>query len=353
MNALREWFVVDGVLQRARVAITVAVVIALAAAGAVAWRKTHDLPSDAAFKYGGTVVTIHDLDQRIHALGALYGVKQPTDASKVDAFRRAAAQADAMTMVLDKAAADDGIVISDKSARDTLTQMLGTQLGGSPQKSFDALLTKFGVSEDDVLLEIKRQQEIALLFRKVTKDASAVPSAADVTSYFQQHKADFAVPPRRHLLNIVVATRAQAVRLLALARTSDFASLARRYSLDDSTRSKGGDLGTVTRAQLAGAYAKAAFAARPGQVFGPVRTSHGWNVGEVLGTTPGRRVTLAKVRSQVITNMRSERALDAWRSWLSQQIADAHITYADDYRPTDPTALPSMAGIPTSSGAGQ
>ena len=354
MNAIRGLFVVDGALQRARVAVAV-VVAALVAAGAVlAWNKTHGLPSDAAFKYGDTVVTTTALDQRIHVLGALYGVKQPSGSAKLATFRKAAAQADAMTLILDRAAAKEGIVISDKSARDTLTQMMGSQLGDDPQKSFDALLTQFGVSEDDVLQEVKRQQAVALLFRKVTKSASGVPGSADVASYFKEHRADFAVPPRRHLLNIVVKTRADTVKVAKAAKGADFAALARRYSLDDSTRAEGGDLGTVSADQLDDAYAKAAFAAGDGAVFGPVQTSHGWNVGKVVGVVPGRAVTLAKVRSQVVTNMRSERALDTWRSWLSKQVADADIQYADDYRPKDPKALPSMAGLPSgAAGAGQ
>jgi peptidyl-prolyl cis-trans isomerase C len=352
MNTLRTFFVLDGVVQRVRVAVTVAVIAALAAVGVVAWNKTHGLPSDAAFKFGGTVVTTSDLDQRIKVLGALYGVQQPTDSAKVDKFRRAAAQADAMTLILDKAATSAGIVISDKSARDTLTQMLGSQLGSDPQQSFDAILTKFGVSENDVLVEIKRQQAIALLFRQETKSASGVPSSSDVATYFQQHTSDFSVPAKRHLLNIVVKTRADAATVVRAARVDQFSALARRYSLDDSTRSKGGNLGTVSATQLAGAYAKAAFAARIGSVFGPIKTSHGWNVGKVVSGTAGRAASLATSRAQVIANMRSERALDAWRSWLTAQVTAAHITYADAYRPADPNALPAIAGVPTASTGG-
>lgn len=351
-SRFRGFFVVEGVLQRVRVASVAVVVVALVAGGFLAWRKTHELPSDAAFKYGDTVVSIKKLDQRIHVLGALYGVRQPTDSDKQDKFRRSAAQAYAMTLILDKAASDDGVVISDKSARDTLEQMLASELGDNPQRSFDALLTKYGVDEGDVLLEIKRQQAIATLFRKVTRDASAKPSSAAVASYFKQHATDFGVPARRHLLNIVVKTRADAATVLKATRTEDFRALARKYSLDDSTRSRGGDLGNVSKDQLADAYAKAAFSAHPGSAFGPVRTAHGWNVGIVVSSTAARPAVLAKVRSRVSANLRSERALDAWRKWLADKVADAHIQYADDYRPADPDALPAIQGLPTTAAGG-
>lgn len=352
MTTVREFFVVDGTLHRLRTGVAAVVVAAvLVAGGVLGWQKVHALPSDAAFKYGDTVVTTTSLDDRIRVLGALYGVQRPTDAAKLAKFKRDAAQADAMTMILDRAAADDRVVISDKTARDTLTRMMQSQLSGQPQQSFDVVLTKYGVSEDDVLLEIKRQQEIALLFRKVTHDATATPSAADVASYFKAHAADFAVPAKRHLLNIVVGTKAAAVRVARAARSGDFRALARRYSLDDSTRSSGGDLGNVSASQLDDAYARVAFAARKAAVFGPVRTSHGWNVGLVVAATPGRPAVFAKVRNQVVANLRSERALEAWRSWLSGKVAAAHIRYAEDYRPADPDALPTIAGLPTAGGA--
>lgn len=338
--------------RRQRIIAAVVVVALLGAAGFFAWHRSQALPDDAAFKYGDTVVTTAALNERVDVLGALYGVQKPTDAAQLDTFQRAAAQANAMTLILDDAAADAGIVISDKAARDTLSKMLSQQLAGDPQQAYDALLTKYGVSDADVLLEVKRQQSIALLFRQVTKDVTGAPSDADVTAYFEQHKAEFATPPRRHLLNIVVGSRADARRIARIADASNFKSLARQHSLDDSTRESGGDLGSVAVADLDDAYAKAAFAAARNSVFGPVKTSYGWNVGLVLGATKGRPANLAKIRSTVVANMQSERALTAWRDWLGQRIKDAGVRYADAYRPSDPDAVPAIQGVP-GQGSGQ
>lgn len=313
------------------------------------WSKSNDLPKDAAFSYRGSVVTVADLQARVHVLGALYGVAEPTGKAAQAKFWRAAAQADAMSLILEHAAATDGIVITQKEANSVLQQMITTQLTGSnAQAAFDAILKKFGVTQADVLLEVKRQQQIGQLFQRVTRSASATPSAADLDAYFQAHASDFGVPQRRHILNIVVASQSEADAIVQAAKKTAFGTLANRYSLDGSTRLKGGDLGTVAASTLDSVYAKAAFAATPGTVFGPVHTTYGWNVGKVVAVVPARPAVFASVRSQVLSALQSSRALAAWRAWLTKQVASAGVRYAAAYRPADPTSLPAI-NLPTGS----
>ena len=329
-------------------AAAVAVVAAAAGITFAAWPADGGLPSDAAFSYHGTVVTVTELQGRMQVLKALYGVAKPTDSAGQDKYWRAAAQADAMSMILDNAASAAGLVITDQKANALLQQMVSSQLSGDPTTALNTLLKKFNVSKSDVLAEIKRQEEIALLFQQVTKSASKAPSDADAAAYFHAHATDFATPEKRHLLNIVVSSQSQAQALVTAAKGTDFATLAKQYSLDNATRSKGGDLGTVAAASLDTAYAKAAFAAPEGAVFGPVQSQYGWNVGEVTGIVPGRTATFASVRSNVISTMQSNSAMSAWKSWLSNELASAGVRYAAAYQPADPLQLPTV-NVPTGS----
>lgn len=350
MNTIRKVWTVAKERRRLFAGAVVLIVVAAVTAAVVPnWGHGGGLPRNAAFDYRGRLVTVADLKARVRILGALYGVEEPSGSAAKDKFWRAAAQADAMSLVLEHAAAADSIVITEKQASSVLQQMITTQLtGGDPQTAFDAVLKKFGVTQADVLLEVKRQQQIGLLFQKVTRSVSASPSTADLEAYFRAHESDFATPERRHLLNIVVSSRSQADAVLKAAGTTSFGVLARRYSLDGSTRLKGGDLGTVAASSLDSTYAKAAFAAAPGGLFGPVQTSYGWNVGKVVSVVAARPVTFASVRSRVAAALQSERALTVWRQWLTKQIVDAGVRYAAAYRPADPTSLPAIAA-PTGS----
>lgn len=320
------------------VVLAVALVAGLAFAG---YRHVTALPDDAALSYDGKVVTQAQLTDRADLLGALYGVQKPKGKKDQDTFRRDVAKAVAVSMILDKAAAKRHIVISDKSARDTLASMVKGQLGADPQAAFTKLLGEFGVSEDDVLAELKRQQAIARLFKDVTEDAVDGASAGEVRAYFDKDPEKFAVPEQRDLRNIVVASRKDATAVLARARQGvDFGVLARRTSLDDATREKSGELGIVTAAQLDPTFAQTAFAARAGAVFGPVKSEHGWNVGMVRKIVAGQASTYASVQDQVTDVVRSERGLASWRHWLSRQIKQADVEYADSYLPAHPDDAP-------------
>ena len=329
--------------------ILVLAVLPLGGAG-VALAVTHardGLPDGAAFQIGGTVVTTAELDRQAGLLEALYGIKKPADDQ--GAYQRDIAKAVAVGMVLDRAAADEGIVVPDKAARDTLATMVDKQLGGTDgQREFTALLGQYGVTEDDVLAEIKRQQNIARLFQNVSTPAVTGVTDADAQQLFETDPARFATPEQRQLRNIVVATRQEASQLRALlTRGADFASLARQHSLDDATRAHGGSLGWVSAEQLDPAYAAVAFAAGAHGVVGPVQTQYGWNIGQVVAIRPSVRPAFADVKTDVLDALRSERAMAAWRAWIIAQIRDAHIEYAPDYRPADPDAPPPGLGEPT------
>lgn len=88
------------------------------------------------------------------------------------------------------------------------------------------------------------------LYDKVTAGVPK-PTAAAVQQAVKARAATAFAPEQRHLRNIVVKTQAQAADVLRQAKAgASFSSLAAKYSLDNSTRSKGGDIGTVTASQL-------------------------------------------------------------------------------------------------------
>ncbi|KLL11183.1 peptidylprolyl isomerase [Protofrankia coriariae] len=326
----------------ARAVLVVLVPLVIAGLALLVVPLVTGLPGNAAFRVGDTVVTKDQLHDRVEVLSALYGIREPVGGSELEQFRRDIAKAVAVSMILDNAAAERKIVIADKSVRDTLSKMIDEQMGSDGQRAFTDLLAKLKVSENDVLDEVGRQQRTARLFQEVTAPAVATVADDQLPSYYEGHRADFAVPAQRHLRNIVVATREEADQAVQRTRDgADFAALAGETSLDESTRSSQGDLGFVTASQLDAEYAKAAFAAPVGSVFGPVQTRYGWNVGQVLEDRPASQPSFEQARDEVREALRSERAVATWRTWLADRIRAADVEYADDYRPADPDAPPS------------
>lgn len=303
----------------------------------VAWATA--LPDDAVLRVGDEVVTQDQFEQRITVLKALYGV-QPPAAAQLERFHQDAAKSMAVSTILDRAAAEMKIVVAEKTVLDTLDRLVREQM---PQgrEAFTEFLGNQGISESDVLDEIQRQMKTSRLFADVTKDVPGVTDA-DVRKAYSDRREQLATAEERRLRNMVVRTEDEAKKVAKQARSGKaFADLARRFSLDRASGDKGGELGTVTAEQLEPAFAKAAFTAPDRAVFGPVRTRHGWNVGQVAGVTPAKPLSYQQVAQQLRVALGDERKLNAWRSWLTEQIKAADVEYAADYRPRNPDAPPS------------
>ena len=83
------------------------------------------------------------------------------------------------------------------------------------------------------------------------------------------------------------AARRKAQDLLQRLRAGeDFAELARRYSDDEPTRAKGGDLGFFGRGVMLDAFERTVFALKVGDTSDLVRTEAGWHIIRVIDQLP-------------------------------------------------------------------
>lgn len=326
----------------------VLVVVLLAGVGtAIAWAA--GLPEGVALRVGDRFVTEQQFEKRTNTLRALYGIEPPSEEAELDRFRRDVAKSIAASIVLDRAARDRGIVTSDKSARDMLATFIEQRFPTGGHAAFVQALGTFGASERDVLDEIKLQSATGVLYERVT--AGVEVSEDDVRAAYEERAAELVRPEQRRLYNIVVPTRAEADQVAEQARTgTDFTTLVRRHSLDGSTRDAGGDLGLVTADILEKPYADAAFAAAPGEVFGPVQTRNGWNVGKATEVVAAAPLSFEESRDQLRQVLTTEAAARIWRPWVEEQIRSADVEYAARYQPADPGAAPTAPGVPAPDG---
>jgi parvulin-like peptidyl-prolyl isomerase len=102
------------------------------------------------------------------------------------------------------------------------------------------------------------------------------------------------------------AAKTLAVEIVAQARAGkDFAALAREFSKDGSNAQNGGDLGWFTKGRMVPAFEKAAFAAKTGEIVGPVRTPFGLHIIKVSGRD-NREVKLAHVLMKITPSSQSK-----------------------------------------------
>ena len=101
--------------------------------------------------------------------------------------------------------------------------------------------------------------------------------------------------------------------------------LAKTLSEDPGSKDRGGDLGEFGRGEMVPEFERAAFAAEPGKIVGPVRSPFGWHL--ILVTE--RVATAAKSDAVAIEDLRNRLYANEietqFRSYLEELKRDAHI----------------------------
>ena len=322
--------------------IAVALVALLAGAGtayALGNRGSSCPGKGNALKVEGATVSGPEFGRRIELLRALYDVRPPTEEAKLAAFRGDAAKGMAVAVLVSQDVARRNLQVADKTVRDGLDRFIAQRYPEGGRTQFIQALGNYGISEDDVLAEFRRLLETRSLFQAVTADVTV--SDDQVRTAFEERKQQLSVPERRKLRHLVVKTEDEAKQALARINGPEtFEAVAKAVSLDPSTKDKGGELGTPSRAQLDPAFGTAAFEAPEGSTFGPVQTKNGWHVGVVEDVTAGRPVTLEEVRDSLRDTLVGEGRLAKWRGYLADRIEDADACYAKGNRPANPKGAP-------------
>jgi parvulin-like peptidyl-prolyl isomerase len=120
-----------------------------------------------------------------------------------------------------------------------------------------------------------------------------------------------------HARDIVLDSEQTAQQVLALLQQgTDFATVAKEYSVDETTKDNGGDLGWFPRGRVAPELEEAAFALQPGQLSGIVGLSDGYHILQVVERDAARRLSPE-------TEFYLKMAL--FDEWLAEQRASAVI----------------------------
>ena len=150
------------------------------------------------------------------------------------------------------------------------------------------------------------------------------PSEAEIAGYYNQNKAAYAAKQNRSIEQLVLPTQAGAKAIAdqvkagkTLSAAAQGAGLAVSTAADQSRE--------ALTASASKAVADAAFAARQGELVGPVRGSLGWLLLRVtaINETPAR--PLAAVRGEIVETLRAQKEkqlLADFTGKLEDQIAD-------------------------------
>jgi peptidyl-prolyl cis-trans isomerase SurA len=111
----------------------------------------------------------------------------------------------------------------------------------------------------------------------------------------------------------------------ALHEGQDFAQLAKAYSSDKKTASRGGELGRFAPGKLPVAVDKALAKLEPGEVSTPIRVGDSYVIARLLTRDASQLPTLEEARAELAERVYSEKMGQARRRWLNGLRRQMHV----------------------------
>lgn len=172
-----------------------------------------------------------------------------------------------------------------------------------------------GMSERDVLARVRTTELAGKLQKKFVKADTDV-SSKEIADFYAKNRRQFAVPSRRDVQIIMTKTNAKAKdAVAAIDGGQRFASVAKKFSVDQATAKNGGVVKGIAKDQQEPTLDKAIFSAGLGELVGPVKTDFGFFVLRVTKTYKPSQKTLkqasAQIRQQLLTE-RNQKAIAAY-----------------------------------------
>lgn len=273
--------------------------------------------SDVAAKVNGEVITNAELDKQLEQLKKQYPqmfTGADGEGRMLD-FKQRLLDNLINQKLVEQAAKEKGIKITDADVDKQIEQL---KSGFKDDAQFEQALKTAGMSVDQLKTQIRDQLLTQKLIESLAADIKV--TEAEVKAYYDKNKAQFFQKEAKKASHILFKPddKKTAEKVLAeLKAGGDFAALAKQYSVDTATASKGGDLGWPTTPYVP-EFEAALAKLKKGQTSGLVQTPYGWHIIRVTDERKGKQQTLAEVKAQIEQIIQQQRRADGYQKFLDE-----------------------------------
>lgn len=171
----------------------------------------------------------------------------------------------------------------------------------------------------------------------VTEVPKDFPSDEELKQAYENGKASFQVPALYRVSQIFLAVpdesalesvrkQAQTLAKRAQASDADFSELARSYSQDAGSNTRGGDTGLQPLNQLLPEVRSTVSKMKVGSVSEPLQSSLGLHIIKLTELLPARVATFDEMRGQLRDALRSQRQEQAAKAYVENMFNSASLT---------------------------
>ncbi|HEY1595546.1 MAG TPA: peptidyl-prolyl cis-trans isomerase [Thermoleophilaceae bacterium] len=181
---------------------------------------------------------------------------------------------------------------------------------------FNKFLKTSGMTMNDLLFRVKVDVLTQQVRQKVVAGKDKVSNAA-VATYYNKNRARFSQPERRDLLVVLTKDLATANKAKAAIQAGTaWATVAKKYSIDQASKAQGGKLPGVAKGQQEKAFDTAIFSAKKNQVQGPVKTQFGYYVFKVTNVTAASQQSQKQAHDTIVNLLRSQQEQNAVNAFV-------------------------------------
>jgi peptidyl-prolyl cis-trans isomerase D len=219
--------------------------------------------------------------------------------------------------------------------------VLSAEAVGQTINPSDAVLQKFFKDHSDLYATaIPETRSLQYLVVNGDNLPGGVPAVTDAEeqAYYNAHQSDYKVDEQvkvRHILIKVAPNATPAEDASAKAKAqgildqlkkdngSDFAALAKKDSDDPGSKGQGGELGFIKRGVTVPAFENAAFALKPGQISGLVKTQFGYHIIQCEAKQAAHAQSFDEVKPKISAQLTEQKEQTAEKDFADKLSTEA------------------------------
>src|SRR5512139_2954326 len=171
---------------------------------------------------------------------------------------------------------------------------------------------------NDVADRVSMARKSILLEALLRDVAEKAPGLSDeaLRKNYNENAAQFQVGERAKVSHMLFRDKARAEEMTRRAKSGEpFEGLMKEVGSRDGEVAA--DLGDIERGNFVKEFEAAVFAAAPGSVVGPVRTTYGWHVIKVYERKPAGVRSFEEVKPQLLAEQRERAQRDAFEALIA------------------------------------
>jgi foldase protein PrsA len=222
------------------------------------------------------------------------------------------------------------------------------------EADYQKFIKTSGQTEADILQRVKLDLLSNKIRDKVVKGKDTVSDAA-IADFYNKNKARFAQPEKRDLRVVLTKGKDDAQKAYdALKGGDSWTKVAKKYSIDDTSKASGGKLPAQAKGTLDKDLDTAVFSAKKNDLVGPIKTQYGYYVFTVTGVTDASQQTLAEAKEtikQTLQSQNQQKALDTFVKDFTKRWK-AKTECSEGYKTTDCKNGPKATPTPSVAAGG-